>query len=142
MKTTAIGTHRHKVLVQNPTGAPVPDGDGGYTQGFLNAVPATWYCSIVPATSRDLERVAVGTIIATASHVLIGRYHPSITVNTRLVFEGRVFQVTGVSNPEERRIETIAICVELIGQALVGDFAWTQPGWISEAPAWVQAGTF
>jgi head-tail adaptor len=139
---TAIGTHRHRVLVQNPHGAPVADGDGAYTQAYLNAVPASWQCSIVPATARDLERVAAGTIIATASHVITGRYHPSITVATRLVFEGRVFQVTGASNPEERKIETIAICVELLGADLVGDFAWTQPGWISDPPAWVQEGTF
>jgi head-tail adaptor len=125
---TAIGTHRHLVAVQNPSGNPVSDGDGGYTQPYAAATPATWRCSIEPATARDLERVAAGTIISTASHIVKGRYHPSITVATRLVFAGRVLAVTGVSDPEERHLETICICVELIGAVLLLDAYLAQVG--------------
>jgi hypothetical protein len=35
-----------------------------------------------------------------------------------VVFGARVFNVTGVSNPEERNIETIALCVELLSSEL------------------------
>jgi SPP1 family predicted phage head-tail adaptor len=137
---TAIGTHRHQVIIQRP-GTPAADGDGGYTSTWTD-LGLPWHVSILPATARDLERIAAGTVISTATHIITGRYRAEVTVATRLLFAGRLFQITGVSDPEERHIETICVCVELIGQALVDDFAWTEPGWISEAPAWVQEGTF
>jgi len=126
---TTIGTHRHLVTVQGP-GVPVPDGDGGYTTTWSNLVPPTWYCSIEPATARDLERVTAGTVISTATHVIKGRYHPQIDTSTRLVFETRVFQITGVSDPEERHIETICVAVELLGAVPVVDLTWTQSGFV------------
>lgn len=122
---TALGTHRHLVYVQGE-GTPVPDGDGGYTTPWVYLTPSTWKCSIDPATARDLERVAAGTVISTATHIITGQYHPQITVSTRLVFRGRVFQVTGVANPEERNIRTICVAVELIGAVPVVDLAMVQ----------------
>ena len=41
---------RHRVLFQNP-GPAVPDGDGGYTQSWIDLVPPTWQVSIEPATA-------------------------------------------------------------------------------------------
>lgn len=115
--TTAIGTHRHQVTVQAP-GAAVPDGDGGFTEDWVTLVPAPWRCAIVPATAKDLERVAAGTVISTATHILTGRYHPGLaaaSTTARIVFGTRVFSVTGVFDPEERHLETIATGVELLG---------------------------
>lgn len=109
----ALGDYRHTVHVENP-GPPVADADGGFTQTWSDAVPAYWPCSIDPATTRDLERVAAGTILATASHVVKGRYHPQITTQTRLMFGTREFHVTGVSNPQERNIQTVALCEEVV----------------------------
>ena len=126
---SAVGTHRHLVTVQGST-APVPDGDGGSTVEWVNLVPPTWYCSITPATERDLERVAAGTVISTSSHILAGRYHPQIGVDTRIVFEGRVFQVTGVANPEERKIRTVVTAVELLGTPVIVDTSWVQAGFM------------
>lgn len=111
--TTAIGTHRHLVSVTNP-GTPAADGDGGFTQTWTAASPATWHCSIEPATQRDLERVAAGTVIAEASHVLKGRYHSGVTTKSRLTFKARTFNVTGVSNVEERSIDLEVIAVEVV----------------------------
>lgn len=110
---TAIGTYRHQVQVQEP-GAAVPDGDGGFTQTWANLTPAIWSCRIDPATARDLERVTSGTVLSTATHVITGRYHAGITTQTRITFKTRVFEVTGVSNPEERNIETVVIAEELV----------------------------
>ena len=140
MKTTAIGQRRCRVQLQSP-GPGISDGDGGVTQTWTDLVPATRYAELKPATARDLERVAAGTIIGTASHIVTFPYHAGVTLQTRIIFKGRVFQVVGVANPEERGIETICVCVELLGAALIHDFAWVQPGWISMNPAWVQAGT-
>jgi head-tail adaptor len=126
---SAVGTHRHVVTVQGP-GAPVPDGDGAFTTSWTNLVPSTWRCSIEPATARDLERVAGGTVISTASHIVRGNYHPQITVATRLMFGTRAFSVVGVADPEERHIETICTAVELLDAPVAVDTSWTQPGWM------------
>lgn len=139
---TSIAARLHRLQLQNP-GPGISDGDGGVTQTYTDLVPPQVWGELKPATARDLERIAAGTVIGTASHIVTFPYHAGVTLATRIVFRGRVFQVTGVSNPEERNLETICVCVELLGAALVNDFAWTQPGgWISEAPAFVQAGTF
>lgn len=120
-----IGSLRHKVLLQNP-GAPVPDGDGGYTPaGWANLEPALWNCSINPATVRDLERVAAGTVISSATHIFKGRFHPQVTTKTRITkgprnVDGtlptgsREFSVTGVQNLEERNIELWLTAVEVV----------------------------
>lgn len=109
--TTSVGDRPHQVRLQNP-GPAVPDGDGGFTQVWLDLVPATWSVKIAPATAADLERVTAGTVLATATHLVTGPYHPQISTATRIVFGTRVFSVTGVSDPEERHSETICVCVE------------------------------
>jgi head-tail adaptor len=109
--TTAIGTHRHLVTLQNP-GAIVADADGNWTQ--IPTTLGTWYCSIEPATARDLERRVAGTVIASATHVLKGRYVAGVTTQTKIVFQGRTFNVTGVANVEERSIDMEILAVEMV----------------------------
>lgn len=106
-----IGSYRHRVTFQNP-GAAVPDGDGGYTQTWTDL--AEWYVSIQPASARDLERVAAGTVIATATHIIRGRYLAGVSTQTRMVFNGRTFEITGVSNLEERNILMELVAVEVV----------------------------
>lgn len=108
-----IGAYRHLVLFQNP-GSPVPNGDGGYTQSWTDTVPANWFVSIEPASVRDLERVAGGTVLSTAAYIVRGRYHPGVTTKTRMVFGGRTFSITGVANVEERSITMELIAVEVV----------------------------
>lgn len=108
-----IGSYRHRVTVEGP-GDPVPDGDGGYTEGYGPLDPGTWDCSIAPATTKDLEQVAGGTVISQATHIVKGRYHRGLTTRARLVFKGRVLNVVHVANREERDIESILICAEVV----------------------------
>lgn len=108
-----IGARLHLVLFQNP-GAPVPDGDGGFTQTWTDLSPATWHVSIEPATARDLERVAAGTVLSTATHIVKGRYHPTVTTATRMIYGGRTFSITGKANLEERDIFMELIAVEVV----------------------------
>jgi len=108
-----IGDQRHLVLLQNP-GSPVADGDGGFTQTWADLAPPTWYCSITPASTRDLERIAAGTVIAEASHIVKGRYRADVTTKTRVVFNGRRLNVTAVANPQERNVDLELICVEVV----------------------------
>lgn len=110
---TPVAARPHRISLQNP-GPAVSDGEGGFTQSWFDLVPAAVWCSIVPATQRDLERLAAGTVIATASHVVTMPYHPQVTTQTRLTFNGRTFYVKGVATPEERQIVTIALCQEVV----------------------------
>jgi head-tail adaptor len=106
------GMHAQLVTLDQP-GDPVPDGLGGYTEGYTPLVPATWYCASQAATARDLERQIAGTVQATATHLVRGAYHPGITTETRLQFEGRTFEVQSVQNVDERDVESVLVCAEI-----------------------------
>lgn len=108
------GQRRHLVTLQNPSGPPVSDGDGGFTHEYVDLDPPTRYAEIKPATVRDLERVAAGTVLATATQIMTMDYHAGITTQTRVLFNARQFSVVGVSNPEERNIDSVLQCVEVV----------------------------
>jgi head-tail adaptor len=116
---TAIAARPHLVRLNNP-GQAVPDGDGGYTQGDVPLNPPELYVAIRPASAADIERVAGGVATAVASHIITGPFHPGITVETRIDFDDlrrgkvRKFSVTGVASPDERAVETVCACVELV----------------------------
>jgi head-tail adaptor len=109
----SINEYRHRVLFQTP-GAPVSDGDGGWTNTWADLAPGAWMVSIEPATARDLERVAAGTVLSTASHIVKGRFHPGVTLQTRMIFGGRTFSITGKANVEERSITMELVAVEVV----------------------------
>ena len=96
-----IGDYIHVVTVQNPTGV-VPDGEGGFTEGWTDLDPAKWDVSITPATARDLERVGAGTVITTATHLITGQYRSDVSTQTRVLFEGAIYHITGARDPDKR----------------------------------------
>jgi head-tail adaptor len=105
------GEQRHLVTLEQP-GDPVPDGLGGFTEVWSPLDPATLYCSIQAATARDLERVVAGAGQTTATHLIRGDYHPGITTETRLTFEGRVFEVISAQDDDERHVNLTLVCAE------------------------------
>lgn len=111
-----LGTYRHRVTVQNQ-GPAAPDGDGGYTEGWADATPAAWDCSITPATTSDLERLTSGTVASTATHLVRGRWHAQITTASRLVFHGRILNVLFRGNPWEQDRDLVLVCAELLAPA-------------------------
>jgi head-tail adaptor len=135
-----IGSYRHVVTVQNPGGS-VPDGDGGYVEGWIDAVPPTLNVSITPATTADLERTTAGTVAATATHIVRGRWHPQITTSSRLLFKGRALNVIFVGNPDERDTELVMICAEQLSGKVSGATGGTASAPVSQtaAPAWDNA---
>jgi len=110
---SGIGDYRHYVLFQQP-GPPVQNSDGGYTQSWTDLTPAHWWVSIDPATTRDLERIAAGTVISTATHIVKGKYHPQVNTTTRMIFGGRTFSITGKQTPKEQAITMELIAVEVV----------------------------
>lgn len=109
----SLGALRYVVTLGNP-GDPVPDPDGGYTETFTPLDPPTWACSIQQAAARTLEALGAGSVVAQATHVLRGRYHPGITTQTRITFAGRIFSVIYVANRDERGIETDVVAAEIV----------------------------
>jgi head-tail adaptor len=113
-RRAASGNRRHPIRLQAP-GPAVPDGDGAYTSGpDVDLTPAMVWAAIVPATARDLERLAAGTTLAQATHILRFPHHPGVTTETKITFGTRTFSVVGVENPSERNVETIALCTEVV----------------------------
>lgn len=108
-----IGAMRHSIILENP-GTATADGDGGYTQTFTALDPSPVRASIMPASARDLERVAAGTVVSSATHLVTMRYHADVTTKTRITFGTRTFNVVGVMNPEERNIWTVVMAVEVV----------------------------
>jgi SPP1 family predicted phage head-tail adaptor len=107
----AIGEYRHVVQFQTPTTAP--DGDGGVIETWVDLLPR-WPVAIQPATVHDLERQSSGTTVATATHIVRGRYRPDVTVESRMLFNGRTFKISGVANPKERNLELWLFAVETV----------------------------
>ena len=108
----ARGDRRHLVTFQAPTTGI--DADGNYTQTWTDLDPATWHVSIEPATAADLERVAAGTVISSASHLVRGDWHPGVTTESRMLFDGQTFAITGVVNVELRGIAMICGAVQVV----------------------------
>jgi hypothetical protein len=119
MSPTAAGLRRQPVTLSAPT-APVPDGDGGYTQTYAALAPALWWAALAPAprTARTAETTSSDTVTAHATHVITGGYHPGITSQTRLVWTdhgGRVHtaEVLDVQDPAGAGIETVVLASEV-----------------------------
>ena len=109
----AVRDRPHRVTLQNP-GPAVADGSGETTQSWTDLVPATLMVKIEAASAAVLERVTAGALIASATHIISGPYHPQVTTRTRMLFDGRVFSVKGVDDPEERHVDVVFICVEVV----------------------------
>jgi len=115
----AAGLRDKRIRLQNP-GPPIPDGDGGFTEGLTDLTPAYVEAYITPATARDLERTAAGTVIASATHLITIPYHKDVTTKTVITFNdpvlgrARTFNVNGLRNPDEANIIHVLIAEELL----------------------------
>ncbi len=117
---TSIADRQLQVTLQNPGGPAIPDGDGGSTPATpVDLIPATVFAAGRSPTAADLERLAGGTVIASASRVLTFPFHPQVTTQTRVSWTdaaGRAHaaNVTGVDTPGDRCVETVVLCVEIV----------------------------
>jgi head-tail adaptor len=117
MSVVEIGKRIHVVSLANTT--TTPDGDGGFTETLTPLTPSTLYADIRPATARDLERMAAGTVISTEMLLVTIPYHASVTTKTRLTWTDRggrahSANVVGVNNPEQRCVDLVLVAVEVV----------------------------
>lgn len=111
--TALISSRQKRVTFQNPS-TPIPDGDGNYTQSWTDLPPAA-DSRIEPATAQSLERVAAGTVISTATHVVTVPYRAGISTQTRILVDGRTLNITSVQDPDDRHVELVLVCEEVVG---------------------------
>jgi len=110
---TPTGSRPHRVFVQNPA-APVPDGDGAFTPTWVDLVPNSLFVSVEAPAPADLERLQAETSTAAGLRTVRGNYHPQITTQSRLILNGRILSVVGVSDPDARQVELVLLCVEQV----------------------------
>lgn len=110
--TAPISSRQKRVVFQNP-GAESDDGAGGYTQSWTDLPPAA-SARVEPATAQSLERVAAGTVISTATHVVTVPYRAGISTKTRILMDGRTLNITSVHDPEDRHVELVLVCEEVV----------------------------
>jgi head-tail adaptor len=109
----------HRITLQNP-GPPVPDGEGGFEPSWLAVTPPQLWASIEPASRGSLEAVTAGTVIATATHLIVAPFHPQVTPASRVQFydtlrqRDRIFTVSSLCDTQERDLEMTLICAEVI----------------------------
>jgi head-tail adaptor len=109
---TSIAHRPHEAVFEAP-GAPIADGKGGFTEAPPTPI-ATLFVRISPASAGDMERVEPGTILSRASYVVAAPYHAGLTTKTRMRVDGRVFNVNGVTNLDERNVELRLLCEEIV----------------------------
>jgi hypothetical protein len=114
-----LGTFRQVVTLSAP-GAPVPDGDGGYTQTYAPLDPETWRCKIESSGSAVAVRHFAATVIAQAQWLFSGRFHPGISAKTptRVVWTDRAGvvhtgTVLGDDDVEGAGVQTLALVTEI-----------------------------
>ena len=72
------------------------------SEGYLPLDPPTWWCAAVP---QGLDQAVL----------LMGRFHPGINTATRVTYpNGRVFHVDSVVNRDERDVELLVSCREVV----------------------------
>jgi hypothetical protein len=90
-----IGAYRHVVTLTDLNPAQVLD-------------PSTWHCALQSAATQVVDGLQ--------AFFVRGRYHPGITLETQLQFEGRTFQVQSITDVDERHVELVLMCVEVVAR--------------------------
>jgi len=116
--SVSIGARVRRVQLDG-TGDPVPDGDGGFTEGIAPLDPPFMSAQVQPASARDLERFTSGTVAVTATHMITMPFHPGATTKTRVQWTDdanrpHTANVTGVINVDERCHTTILVVAEQV----------------------------
>jgi len=111
-----FGRLDHRVTVKLPQGAPVSDGDGGFTYATWQTLGARVPASVEPATLQSLQRIVANTTEAKASHVVTLRYLPGVSTKAVVTLHDgatdRTLYVTGYHDPGERHETLLLACNE------------------------------
>lgn len=107
----------HSLTLENPT--RVDDPGGGYTEVWTALSPSPVPAAIDPATQTNLEHVVANAVQSSATHVITIRFHPGVTLQSRVSFTDRAGQVhlltvKGMQNPKQRDRVLRLACEEVL----------------------------
>lgn len=113
----AAGKLTHSVALEAPT--RVLDPGGGYTETWAPLSPSPVPAAIDPATVASLEHVVANAVQSSATHIVTLRFHPGVTLASRVSFTDRagkvhVLTVKGMQNPEQRDRVLKLACEEVL----------------------------
>jgi hypothetical protein len=116
MPHTPTGKRVHRAQVAQVTGS-APNPDGGWTDVYTPLDPPDWDCEVAEATPKNLESIGAGTVLAQATHVLRGDYHPGLTTKCRVTVTAdrvHLMNVIAVLDPGLRGVQTNLVCAEVV----------------------------
>jgi head-tail adaptor len=108
---TTTAERPHMITFENP-GKPVPSGTT-FVTSYVDLPPYD-FAEIAPATARRLEQLSAGTVSGTATHILTTGYRTGLSLKSRVRFENRIFNVIGIFDPNERHIDLVLVCAEVL----------------------------
>jgi len=86
------------------------DEFGGFTEVFATA--ASVWGSIEPMSGRELE--SAQQVHGEATTKVTMRYTTHAAITSRIDYGSHTYEIVDIQNPEERNIELVCICKELI----------------------------
>lgn len=99
---------RHRLTIQTATSTR--DGFGQPIQTWANT--GTIRASIKQLSGTEL--VNAKQVDGEVTHVLGARYQSGLTIENRLVFDGRTFGILNVNDVEERHRDLEILCKEIV----------------------------
>jgi SPP1 family predicted phage head-tail adaptor len=102
------GTLRHRLIIQSPT--ETRDSYGAVTQTWSNLM-TVWGLVDNQASS---EQVGTQKTLVVGSVRVVIRYRTGITPKMRIKYGERTFNINGIINRDERNVELILDCRELV----------------------------
>lgn len=102
------GKLRHRVEIHRPT--ETRDVIGGVTRTFAKI--NTRWAAVMPTAGRELTHA--GVIRADVTHEVRMRHFDDLDRTDRLVHDGRTLQIESILNPDERRVEMVCLCKEIV----------------------------
>src|SRR5262245_66428436 len=102
----------HVVSVQNR--ALVADGEGGFSETWIDAPPA-WSVDISEPGGAQERQSTEGAILAPRVYGVAGAWRPDVSTTSRILWRGRALNVVSMSSPGGRGIDLVLKCAELTG---------------------------
>ena len=100
------GRLRHRITIQNPTKQRNQVGETVLAWKDL----ATVWAAVEPVSGKEF--FAAKQVIAEVTHKIRTRYRPGISPQSRVLFNGRTFEVNSVINRDERNRELEIMATE------------------------------
>jgi SPP1 family predicted phage head-tail adaptor len=97
---------RHRVTFQRTK--QTEDTAGGFTESWID-IASVW-AKIEPV--KSYERFVAMQTETHVSHKITIRYNKDVTTAKRMLFDGRVFDITGVVNVNEDNIAMVITAIE------------------------------